>query len=275
MMNQHFGICEWSLPVSGPLAIRIAAEIGYDGIQLGEAGGGKMGYPLNHKRVQELYKEAAEAFGIELHSINLGSLLREGALNYARETKEGEYARESLKNGFCACKSLDIHTVVITVEPESDEQRLNVIDHLNYAGRLAETCDVEIAIESAQSLDAIRELLDALDERTKLCMDILNPLRFGTGDPKAQILAFGREKISHFHMKDAPAELFQRGQRGCALLGCGDGGYEETVELIKRLSYQGWLITENYYYLPPMNDGSKDFLQLAREDLATLKRAFT
>ena len=30
MTEQRFGICEWSLPVSGPLAMRLAAEAGYD-----------------------------------------------------------------------------------------------------------------------------------------------------------------------------------------------------------------------------------------------------
>lgn len=37
-MGYQFGICEWSLPVSGPLAIRLAGEAGFTGIQLGEAG---------------------------------------------------------------------------------------------------------------------------------------------------------------------------------------------------------------------------------------------
>ena len=43
-MSYHFGICEWSLPVSGPLAIRFAAVAGAEGIQLGEAGGRAMGF---------------------------------------------------------------------------------------------------------------------------------------------------------------------------------------------------------------------------------------
>lgn len=51
-MGYQFGICEWSLPVSGPLAIRLAGEAGFTGIQLGEAGGRAMGFPLTHPRVQ-------------------------------------------------------------------------------------------------------------------------------------------------------------------------------------------------------------------------------
>ena len=97
--KMKYGICEWSLPVSGTLAIRLAEEIGYDGMQLGEAGGRQMGYPLNDPRVQALYQETAAACGIELHSLNLGALLAEGTLNYAPETMQGRYARASLRKG--------------------------------------------------------------------------------------------------------------------------------------------------------------------------------
>ena len=80
-MGYQFGICEWTLPVSGPLAIRLAGEAGFTGIQLGEAGGRAMGFPLTHPRVQAAILEAAEESGVCLHSLNLGALLSEGTLN--------------------------------------------------------------------------------------------------------------------------------------------------------------------------------------------------
>ena len=33
-MKNYYGICEWSMPVSGPLAIRLAGTAGFDGMQL-------------------------------------------------------------------------------------------------------------------------------------------------------------------------------------------------------------------------------------------------
>ena len=33
-------------------------------------------------------------------------------------------------------------------------------------------------------------------------------------------------------------------------------------------------MTENYYYLPPMNDGEADFIALASCDLETMKKSF-
>lgn len=274
-MNQHFGICEWSLPVSGPLAICMAKEAGYDGIQLGEAGGRKMGYPLNNRRVQERYREAAKQNDIEIHSLNLGALLAEGTMAYGKGTEKGDAARESLSKGFEVCERLDIRTIVITVDPKTEEAVENVVANLKYAGELAGRGGVEIALESAQPLPEIRRILNRLDGGIKICMDLLNPLRFGTGSPQEQIRDFGKEKISHFHMKDSLRRLFQPGQRGCVLLGQGDAGYQESVEIIKEMAYEGWMITENYYYLPPMNSGVDDFIELAAKDLETMKKTFS
>lgn len=267
-----YGICEWSLPVSGTLAIQLAGEMGFDGMQIGEAGGRKAGYPLNNKRVQELYLEAAKEGNIELHSLNLGALLADGTLNYAPETSEGMKAQESLRKGFEVCKALDIHTVVITVDAKNEEETCNVLKHLAYAYELAENAGVTIAMESALELPYIVSILDCMQDKVKVCMDILNPLRFGTGDPQEQICVFGEKHIDHFHLKDSTKDLFAPGQRGCTLLGEGDGRFAESMELVHKMGFDGWLITENYYNLPPMNEGDKDFFDLAKQDLATMKK---
>ena len=69
-------------------------------------------------------------------------------------------------------------------------------------------------------------------------------------------------------------ELFRIGQRGCTLLGTGDAGISESVEIIKELGYEGWMITENYYHLSPMNSGEDDFAALAAKDLEIMKQYF-
>lgn len=273
-MDYHFGICEWSLPVSGTLAIRLASQAGYEGIQLGEAGGRIQGYPLNNPCVQEAYLEEAYRYGIKLHSLNLGALLAEGTLNYAPETERGCWARESLDKGFEVCRNLGLGVVVITVEPKTEEAFANVVSHLKYAQELSRDSGVEIAVESAQPLTDIRRLLDQLDGAIKLCMDLLNPFRFRTGDAREQIRSFGADCISHFHMKDSVRELFRPGERGCVLLGRGDAGIAESAALIRQMTCGGWLISENYYYLPPMNREEADFMMLAKQDLETMKQLF-
>ena len=54
-----FGVCEFSFPCWGPLALQMAHEAGFTGMQLADAGGSTNSYPLNNKRVQESYLEAS------------------------------------------------------------------------------------------------------------------------------------------------------------------------------------------------------------------------
>ena len=55
------------------------------------------------------------------------------------------------------------------------------------------------------------ERLCALDSDVKICMDILNPFRFGTGNAQEQIAGFGKEKISHLHVKDSKKRIVSKG----------------------------------------------------------------
>ena len=277
-MKNKFGICEWSMTVKGSEAIKIAAEAGFDGIQIGEAGGRLESFPLNDISVQQNYKEAAEKYNIKLHSLNLGSLLKEGTLNCPQNSNEGRFARESILRGIDACNALGIKTVVITADPSNEAEIENAAGHIRFASEEAYKTDIEIAVESANPIEQILQILtmagaEKQGSNVKICMDILNPLRFNTGTPREQILIFGKEMISHFHMKDSLKSLFDSGERGCVLLGTGDGEYQKSVGVIKKIGFEGWFITENYYYLPPMNDGNMNFAVLAKKDLITMKKS--
>ena len=272
-MKYNIGICEWALPVNGTLAIKCASKAGYDGIQLGEAGGRKKGFPLNHPLVQASYLKAARKHHIKLHSINLGELLSEGLINYAPGTFNGEHARECLKNGIFACHSLGVSTLVITLNFPDEDALKNTISHLEYALEIARYFHVELALECALPWEQFSKLLNSVSPDFKVCMDMLNPLRFQTGDPVSQVHLFGRDKISHFHMKDSISGLFSSKERGCVLLGQGDAHYPQSVDVIKEIHYSGWIFSENYYYLPPMNM-QQDFMELCKTDCNTLKASF-
>lgn len=278
-MENKFGICEWSMPVMGSEAIKIAAKTGFDGIQIGEAGGRLESFPLNNISMQQSYKEAAEKYNIKLHSLNLGALLREGTLNRSPNSKEGRFARESILRAIEACNALGIKTVVITADPSNEAELENAAYNIRVASEEAYKTDIEIAVESANPMEQILQILtmagaEKQGSNVKICMDILNPLRFNTGTPWEQIVIFGKRMISHFHMKDSLKSLFNAGERGCVLLGTGDGEYQKSVDAIKKIGFEGWFITENYYYLPPMDDGNMDFAVLAKKDLITMKKAY-
>ena len=272
-MEYNIGICEWALPVTGPLAISYASKIGYHGIQLSEAGGRKKGFPLNNKTVQNSYLLSAQENNIKLHSINLGDLLSEDLINYSPNTLKGEYAQECLKNGIAACHSLAINTLVITINFSDESTFKNTILHLNYIHEIANFFGIELALECALPWEQFDNLLNSVSPDFKVCMDMLNPLRFRTGDPIKQLHMLGKNKISHFHMKDTLSSLFSSNERGCVLLGQGDANYAQGVCAIKEIHFSGWILSENYYYLPPMNV-QQDFMNLSQIDYNTLRNSF-
>lgn len=272
MQKNKFGICEWALPVSGPLAIQLASQIGFEGIQISDNGGSKMAFPLNNPNVQKSYIQTAKDYNVILHSLNLGALLQEGSIMHPSDTLFGKSARRSLEKAVLACHDMDIPSIVCTVSPNTVSEYENSLEHLKYACSLASVYGVQVVLESILPLEKILNLLEKCPH-LQICLDILNPLRFGTGDPCEQIVKFGRENIHHFHMKDSIQSLFSPTERGCVLLGNGDVQFNTVVNTIKDIGYNGWFISENYYYYSPMNgDGDTDFMELARVDLKTLER---
>jgi sugar phosphate isomerase/epimerase len=67
------GITEWSLPFDGPYGCKIAAEVGFEGIQL-DIGSYERNFPKTKRCVQDVYLEAAEKFGIQYTSIACNEL---------------------------------------------------------------------------------------------------------------------------------------------------------------------------------------------------------
>ncbi len=84
MSRIQFGVCEFSFPCWGPLALQMAHEAGFTGMQLADAGGSTNAYPLNNKRVQESYLEAAAKYGITLQSIHLYTLVRQNFIRFSQ-----------------------------------------------------------------------------------------------------------------------------------------------------------------------------------------------
>lgn len=271
MKQNKFGICEWSLPVVGPFGIKLAGEVGFDGIQLGDLGGRQSGFPLTHKRIQAGYLEAAAESGVELQSIHLHSLVRDGTMLYPDGSVEADMARESIDKGLQACKDMKVNTFMLSsffaTEIRNDYQFNNYAKILNYACDRADEIGVKVVFESILDIEHILRIREICGERLGYLMDILNPIRFGSGDPVKEILAFGTDYIDHVHVKDMPAEMV-----GCCALGEGSGRFNKSVEAIRSIGYTGWFVTENYYCQAPFN--RFDPFESMKKDLDTMRRSF-
>jgi sugar phosphate isomerase/epimerase len=74
--------------------------------------------------------------------------------------------------------------------------------------------------------------------------------------------------ICQVHAKDG-----KNGDLSGAPLGRGDVDLQESIEVLKMQGYDGWIVNENYYDVPPLVDEGDDPVEKIKDDLATLRKA--
>ncbi len=278
MAKINFGVCEFSFPYWGPMAIKMAHEAGYSGMQLADGGGSQYAYPLNNKWVQDSYLENAAKYDITLQSIHLYTLVRQGFIRSSLKTADGKEGMESIRKGIIAASEMKIPTVMIEgMRMYGAAQHRHVYEMYKYAVEVAEEYGVQIAMETDITMEEHFKFLDEFDGKLKLCFDTHNPVMYGTGYPPDMIRALGKDRIDHFHMKESQpdAEGFVTKETApIVLLGQGGTYFKESVQAIKDIGYEGWIISETFYTRPNLNVNGDDYISAARKDVETLKAAF-
>ena len=113
MARFQFAACEWSFPCWGSLAVKMAHEAGFDGLQLGDAGGSMQAYALRNKRVQEHYLNAGAKYGIVFPQIHLYTLGHQCYYRSRLDSLEGQECLESIRQGVIAASEMGVPSVII------------------------------------------------------------------------------------------------------------------------------------------------------------------
>ncbi|MCK8824215.1 sugar phosphate isomerase/epimerase family protein [Fuchsiella alkaliacetigena] len=266
------GICQWCLPVEGPYGVKLAAELGFDGIQL-NIGTHQKGFLLSKQVVKEAYLELGAEFGIEFPSI-VTTELDNYSMVAAEDSKEYQIAMMSITKAIDAAAAMEIPMVMIPSFARSDirseEAFARAVEVLKYSCDYAQERGVKIGTESLLSVERLLKLLAEVDRpNLELYFDTQNHyLREGYSIP--QML---RELLPNLypeiHVKDG-----KDGDLSGALLGEGDTDFYKSMEVLKENNYSGWLISENYYNQRPLSLESDDPVELIRQDIETLKKVF-
>lgn len=268
----QFGLCEWLFPVSGPTALRKLGEIGYDGVQILDSGGAENNDPLMLPWVQDAYCEAMAETGIVIQALQLQSVVRSGALKCSPTSPEGKAALKTVIKGAQICRTMNIPALMVesffasSIVCKEDFQ--NTGAWLREAGTITRGYGIQLIYESFMNWEKTMRLYELCGQNFRLCYDILNPLRYGFGNPLEELRQYDLALIDHIHVKDAP-----KGYCGSLCLGTGAGSFHETCKLLKSRGYTGWIISENYYCMDPM--GKEDPAVTAYRDLKTMQAVFS
>ena len=276
MTRFKYGICLWVVPFVNPFdACRCISEAGFDGIQLQYHD-----EMLDNADIDAAYaniKKAADTYNLEIMSIAVTAL--DNISMVAPDGSEtAQKAVRCLNDTLKIAKRFGIKRIMVPnfvnsdlrgTDKEADECKLKIA-----ADRLRQLCDnaapfgIEIASESLLKTEGISELIRLVDrDNISYYYDSQNHY-LHMGVKMDELFNENCRLIHELHVKDGVEN-----ELSAALLGEGTSGFYDTAKAISESSFSGYIVTENYYHLPPLSEKAP-IEQLLSSDLFTMRKAF-
>jgi sugar phosphate isomerase/epimerase len=270
-MSYKIGIVEWAFPFPGPYGLKIASELGLEGMEL-DFGEYETGFQLQNLRIQDAYLECGVKYGIEFPSMALNALNTHGMSN-SRDTVDGMIAIETIRKGIEAAKRMNIPVVQLPSFHSGDirtkEQFYNTSEKLRLACDLAEGSNIILAMENVLDAEETKQMVREVgSDRLKVFYDTQN-YHLDRGYSQPELLEAIANDVVQIHVKDG-----YNGVVSSALLGKGDVSFYKTAEIILRTGCTEWLLLENYYNQQPLSLWNEDAFELILEDIKVLRKIF-
>ena len=224
------GACDWSIgKQADPAAFSVAKQIGLDGVQV-SLGTLANDMHLRGAEVQQQYKDAAKANGVEIASLAIGEL---NNIPYKSDPRTFDWVSDSIN----VSAALGARVVLLAFfgkgdlrddKPGVDE----VVRRLKAVAPKAEKAGVILGIESWLSAGEHLEILDRVGSKAvQVYYDVCNSNDRGY-DIYKEIRQLGK-RICEFHAKE-----------NGALLGQGKVDFQKVRAAMDDIGYSGWIQIE-------------------------------
>jgi sugar phosphate isomerase/epimerase len=225
------GACDWSIGKMGtPAAFEVAKEIGLDGVQV-SLGNLANNMHLRQPEVQQQYKDAVKATGVEIASLAIGEM---NSIPYKSDLRPIEWVSDSVD----VLKALGVKVVLLAFfskgdlrddKPGTDE----VVKRLKTVAPKAEKAGVILAIESWLSAEAHMDIIQRVGSpAVQVYYDVCNSNDRGY-DIYKEIRWLGTKHICEFHAKE-----------NGSLLGQGKVDFQKVRQAMDDIGYRGWIQIE-------------------------------
>jgi len=271
-MDIKYGACDWALPGNGIDSVRLAKEVGLNGLQLGFVSY-ERGFLLSQKRFRNYYKEEAEKYEIELPSLAVCEFDIYGLKN-PKNTEKGKIVYEIIDLVVEAAADLSMNMIMMPSFVDgfidTDEDLANTAEALKYACRLAAKYNIIIASENLLTIERNKLLFEKVgEENLKGFYDSQNYKSFLGWEQVPMLEKLYDILYPEIHVKDGIGE-----EGSSRLLGQGDTDFYGTMDFLKKKNYTGWIHLENYYDKLPLRSMSpKNHVDIVKMDLNILKTA--
>ncbi len=295
-----FAASEYCFPIWGSLAMEMAKEAGFDGMEITDGGGYLQPHPLNNRYVeyerlgldlrredsfpmtdeyvQNDYMEAAAKCGIELIGLKLHLLETQGFIKAPKETLAGRECIETIDKAIAAAKAMHIPVVTLSARGLFGVfQHEYAYEKLLYAAEAGEENGIKIYVTTEIAAEKQIARIDSLGRKVKLDFNTIDPELCDVGNPEEMIRKIGRDRVGQFRVKDLTADsegFLTEETAGNALLGRGDSKFKACAEAIKEIGFEGWVLSDTAYYSSDLNPVGGDYETLLAKDVETLQHVF-
>lgn len=225
------GACDWSLGMRGKTeAFTIAKGLGLDGVQV-SMGGVDDDLKLRRADVQQTYRDAAAATGVQIGGVALDVM---NQVPYKSDPRTEPWVSDAID----VARTFGVRAILLAFFDKGDLRddaagQAEVIARLKRVAPKAEKSGVTLGIESWLSAADLMRILDAVGSpNVRVYYDLANSTQMGY-DILAEIRQLGRERICEFHAKE-----------NGYLLGQGRINFPAVRKALDDIDYRGWLQIE-------------------------------
>ena len=239
-MSCLVGLAEWRLPVSGVEAVRLAASVGAEGVQLDFGGHGR-GELIDAPGRADAVRSAAEACDVRL------SALAGNHFNDIGLTSGPEIVRPLLERLLDAAVALGVPLAFVPSFRRSaidgPATFARTAETLRWAAAEADARGLVLANENVLTGEQARRLAREVDSPAfRLVLDTFNPVAAGLR-VDALVASLGDLLADQVHLKDGPPDTGKS-----PLLGAGDARLEATMDALGeyRVAVHAFVLENDY-----------------------------
>lgn len=235
------GLADWRLPVSGPNAVRLAARLGADGIQLDLGGPGRAPWLDEAERLCTLHK-ALEESGVVPLAVS-ANILNDIGLTAKYGTDLAVQVRLIINRVLDVAAELGVRLVLLPSfrcsAITNSSTFFRTVEVLRWACSEAHSRDLRLATENVLAPEQLLQLIDLVGaSNLRVVLDTGNPLTVGL-DPVAILQMAAPVLADQVHIKSSNDR---------ALLSVGDPSVLSTLaELSRANTIINALVVENDY----------------------------
>lgn len=257
-MSIIIGVTEWTLDQQRVDAIPRAKELGFDAIQLRILSREEL-EELQDTTLQAQYRQAADAHNIPILAFSM-SIFDHFAFH---KPEHEDDVWQILTSSIDVADAMGVPVVYC---PSFQASQMTTADEITQTAKLLRRAidytgdrPIELATENTLDVAGHRALLQQVNHpKMKVLVDSYNAFVFGH-KAADQIHELRDSLLNQVHAKDG-----LKHEMGSALLGQGEGNFEEATQALQEISFSGYVFSENEY--------GTDTAARTTADIATLKR---